>query len=225
MSMPTPSGNKIAFLGDIHGNMNILRNARSLIPSDIPLVQVGDFGAGFVFIPKWVSPEENIWFIRGNHDSPDVCRAHPAWISDGSYADGIMYVGGAWSIDWRGRTPGVSWWFDEELSDQDMTIIKEAYGKVKPSIMVTHDLPAGFMTFALFDHKTNLYQHKTRTGEFLQELFEIHQPDFWVGGHWHMEVDLEWRGTKFAILDIDEAVIVDTATFEVETVNIDGLLA
>ncbi|PWJ12118.1 hypothetical protein [Jannaschia seohaensis] len=100
-------------IGDIHGRRDLY--ARALAGAK-ESVQIGDFGMGFI-------PEEDLatWpggpghkFFRGNHDDPALCRAHPAHLESGPYGN-LFVVGGGWSIDREYRTPGVTWWPDEEL--------------------------------------------------------------------------------------------------------------
>jgi hypothetical protein len=69
--------------------------------------------------------------------------------------------------------------------------------------MITHDCPTSvalemFLSKGLGfgDNK----QIKTRTGEALQAMFEIHQPELWVFGHWHNTLKQEINGTIFQCL-------------------------
>lgn len=177
------------FIGDVHGEMD---NYLALLPSCERSIQVGDFGAGFVPLP---SMDLNHRFIRGNHDSPDVCRAHPNWIKDGTIDNDVMFVGGAYSIDYLFRTPGVSWWFDEELSWPELDTIIDLYIETKPRIMVTHDGPQLVMKkmFPFLDRHS-------RTQVAFQHMFDMHKPELWVCGHWHEDRNEVIQDTRFICL-------------------------
>ena len=205
---------KITFIGDVHGKFN---QYAKLIKDKENTVQVGDMGMGFPSVlgghydwshvaspPHKKMVEGNHRFIRGNHDNPVFCKRHSQWIPDGTKEtiDGvkIMYVGGAWSIDWAYRQEGISAWKDEELSMAEFDKIIGDYDEFRPDIMVTHDFPLSVM------HKTFLEgTHKpvftTRTGQALDGMFSIHKPKLWVGGHWHTRAIKEIDGTTFIVLE------------------------
>jgi predicted phosphodiesterase len=182
-------------IGDVHGNMDkytkLLKGAKTS-------VQVGDFGYGF--IPNHIIPEydPNHRFIRGNHDNPQVVRLEPAWIPDGTIEGDTMYIGGAWSIDWGWRTPGLNWWFDEECSENEFDLFIEKYADTKPRVMITHDCPTSIaikMVESGFGMGSKTYY--TRTGEALQKMYEIHEPEFHFFGHWHRTTVMKRNNTHF----------------------------
>lgn len=192
------------FIGDIHGK---LRQYTALLDVD-ESVQIGDFGWGWISETQTAQIDKRQAtgkhrFIRGNHDDPSVCRDRPGWIGDGTFdaARSIMYVGGAWSIDVEYRTPGLNWWPDEELSLSDFSKITEDYARHKPRIMVTHDTPTSVAAALFFPFGTKKKQHPTRTAHALQHLFELHQPDLWLFGHWHESRKVLINGTEFRCLN------------------------
>lgn len=217
---------KIRFIGDIHGKLD---EYEMLLDAD-ETVQVGDFGYGWFNdyrlnkIAGWHSNKllGDHKFIRGNHDDPAQCKAAPGWIKDGKFdaERGIMYVGGAWSIDWVHRTPGVSWWPDEQLSDRELMDIHNQYVKNKPRIMITHDCPDD-AALAMFAFPNYFGDFKTtRTGSAFRDMFHVHQPDLWCFGHWHTPRDVTLDGTRFICLAELEAIDVDPETLEVSFVDI-----
>jgi len=123
--------------------------------------------------------EGNHRFIRGNHDSPEVCRNHPNWIPDGQFENDMFFLGGAFSIDWQMRMPGVSWWEDEELSIVELNAMIDKFESLKPKIVVTHDCPTKFAMLLKSHHMDD----KSRTRAALDTMLEIHKPDLWVFGH------------------------------------------
>ena len=194
---------KTRIVGDIHGNVHaykaILENWKG------PSVQVGDFGVGFAG-PSWhnsvndyhtANPQHR--FIRGNHDNPDKCKNDMvSYINDGVVEGGVMYVGGAWSIDRQWRTEGLDWWEDEELSYQNLSDMMVLYNKIRPRVMITHDCPTS-VAYALFISKgiSMGKQFKTRTAEAFEQMFAAHRPEHWLFGHWHHTVNQNIYGTEF----------------------------
>ncbi len=206
----------VRIVGDIHGKIYDYRSyalvtgvrGRQIVQPEYS-VQVGDFGIGF-FSPFWHDKEVE-WqkqhpqhrFIRGNHDDPALCKTMPGYIEDGTVEGDVMFVGGAWSIDYDWRTPGIDWWPDEELSYEELDKLITKFGQVKPRVMITHDCPTEvawemFLSkgLGLGDNK----QIKTRTGEALQAMFDIHKPELWVYGHWHNTRRANIKGTVFQCL-------------------------
>jgi hypothetical protein len=203
-------------VGDIHGkthdyiNFSLafgMRHASDPIP--VRSVQVGDFGIGFAGsywheqISKWMKEFPQHRFIRGNHDDPAKCKEMPNYIADGTVEGDVMYLGGAWSIDHAYRTEGVSWWRDEELTIEELDSLIDLYAKTKPRVMITHDCPTQIAWDMFISRGQSLAgqtQIKTRTGEALQTMWEIHQPQEWYFGHWHQTRDLTLHGTRFQCL-------------------------
>jgi hypothetical protein len=178
------------YIGDVHGNMDQYQRLIRGIPKS---VQVGDFGAGFVKIPELPI---NHRFIRGNHDNPDICRNHPNCIVDGSFDGDTLYIGGAWSIDQQWRTPGVSWWYDEELSIIEFEEIITTAATYQPRKIVSHDCPMSVVS-ELF----GLIPRSTRTQQALDTVFDVCKPEVWIFGHWHTSISQVIKGTRFICLD------------------------
>lgn len=197
--------------GDLHGHLDLFRRKakeqHKLHPHDTQIV-VGDIGLGFPKSQSDVFPEY-VRIIRGNHDSPEVCRKHPNYLGEFGHEviDGfkVFWVGGAWSIDRNLRIEGRDWWSDEELNIAQLTEALELYEQVKPEIMITHDGPEiatmellNRFTLGAWDRKPII---PTRTGQGLQAMFEAHKPEQWFFGHWHVDWSLTLRGTKFRCLN------------------------
>ena len=180
-------------------------------------LQLGDMGIGFSndldykysLEGKSYPPilDKNHKWIRGNHDDPEMSRNHPNNIGDYGYDEhtGIFYVGGGFSIDFRGRQEYyekkgiVTWWEDEEISLKEFEKALELYKKVKPNIVVSHECPSIIKKDALSnDAKLFLI---SRTENFLQNMFEIHQPNYWIFGHHHKRVEKKIKKTQFVGLN------------------------
>lgn len=196
-------------IGDIHGDifkyMNIISGATES-------VQVGDFGIGFIDddLPDQLHADGQHKFIRGNHDDPSRCKERPGYIPDGTYdaERSILYIGGAWSIDWKWRVPGRSWWPDEELSVSELVRMHELMVHHEPRIVVTHDCPAS-VAYDFFIKGTNKPLYETRTAQALEGMFRRYQPEQWYFGHWHEDVSREINGTQFTCLGINSYVDIE----------------
>lgn len=138
----------IALLGDIHGDPLALASAAARAGANgaSVLVQLGDFGAWPGMLSKLVAAAKGspipIYFVDGNHEyfpllqewwgqmANDgasvyhVLRDKLHYVRRGSVLtlDGrtIAFLGGAGSIDYRLRRPGVDWFPEEQIQDADV---------------------------------------------------------------------------------------------------------
>ncbi|MDE0211285.1 MAG: metallophosphoesterase [Boseongicola sp.] len=199
---------KLVLVGDIHGKFPSFHAfARRTLGREVAVVQVGDFGHGFLDHATAAGAgdffRENVGtcgFIRGNHDDPEVCRMMPGWIPDGHHDPvwNIMFVGGAHSVDRHLRIQGLDWWEDEECSIAELNKIVDRYDAVKPRIMVTHDAPSAAIE-AVFPH-VRLFRPLSRTTQAFDAMIEAHRPDAWIFGHWHRSASAVLDGTRFQCL-------------------------
>lgn len=203
-------------IGDIHGDWHDYQLVAA--PIEHKSIQVGDFGIGFSG-PYWEDRTNQFHhsgqhrFIRGNHDKPETCKNDmTGYIADGTVENDVMYVGGAWSIDYRYRTEGVDWWRDEEASTVELRQFLDTYAMIKPRVMITHDCPTLAAYYMFIREGKSIggnVQYLTRTAETLQAMFEIHQPEEWYFGHWHATKSRVIDGTKFNCLGICDFVDVE----------------
>jgi predicted phosphodiesterase len=205
-------------IGDIHGEWELYHqtatDAINFGGCD-RTIQVGDFGVGFSG-PYWHDrADEFHWdgthrFIRGNHDKPSKCKDMPGWIKDGRVENDVMFIGGAWSIDWQYRTEGTSWWADEELSSSELYEIHNVYATVKPRVIITHDCPLHISKAMFFD--TGIIKglnYSTRTGQAFDAMSHAHEPDFWLFGHWHHTMAYKHGKTTYVCLGIHDYIDID----------------
>jgi len=118
-------------------------------------------------------------FIRGNHDNPAVCHNHTQCIKDGTIEGDVMFIGGAWSIDWTLRTEGYSWWSDEQCSQEQLNQFVILLSRKDLSIMITHDFPEGIVPSVFLNH--NKEHIHTRTGQALESIRQLTRPALWIG--------------------------------------------
>ena len=199
------------FIGDVHGKYKQYK--RILKESSAPTIQVGDMGVGFRRIQGWRAGEyiENpphAWmlkgnhrFIRGNHDNPKVCRHHSQCIPDGHVENGIMFIGGAVSIDQAWRVKDYSWWEDEELSELELSDLIDKYVMIKPDVMVTHECPENVANAMITHLGRTKFDWPSRTRRAFEMMFSAHSPKLWVFGHWHFSFDGIMNGTRFVCLN------------------------
>jgi hypothetical protein len=205
-------------LGDIHGNVEFYEKFVLQEP-EVSTFQVGDFGLGFkkyldfeFYCVLRDTPNPIHKFIRGNHDDPAVCLninkqiGRTVYLPDWGYdrGTGIFWLGGAYSIDWMHRTPGKSWWRDEEINSESLHEAIRKYEELKPRFVVTHDCPAFIYPTVLGAAQRD--KPVSRTSQALESMFAVHQPQKWYFGHMHVSWKEMINGTEFRCLDIEESV-------------------
>lgn len=188
-------------IGDVHGKID------QYIPllDEEPSFQVGDMGLGFrgVHLPNLPKRHR---FIRGNHDDPKKCQAHKNYAGEFGYWPEyrLFFMGGAFSIDYLMRIPGVSWWPDEQLSAKQFEQAGMLFIKERPEIVITHDCPSVVSYYLLEKIVPNFRPEKkvlTSTGQMLQTMWDLHQPKTWIFGHYHTNQQFDLHSTHFICLD------------------------
>lgn len=205
--------NNFRAIGDVHTMFGEYLHICDESP--YPTIQVGDFGIGFAPNPV---PEDKLdqWrFIRGNHDNPWTCQYQKNYIQDGHIENGMMFIGGAESIDKASRTEGVNWWREEELSYSDFSKLIKVYEAVKPKVMITHDAPETLFQTMFKEKNRRIYGNVTVTRTALEEMFQIHQPKLWICGHYHMTYHKVINDTRFIVLDINQYIDFNADTGEI----------
>jgi len=208
---------KTVLMGDIHGCFN---DYQFFLKDVERSIQLGDFGIGMGPEQYWhdkvnaYHAHGNHRFIRGNHDNPHKCKDEMVgYIPDGTIENDVMFVGGAWSIDKDYRNPGIDWWRDEECSNDEFEEFLSLYEINKPRVMITHDGPTLASYYMFLSSGRSTYagnvMYLTKTAEYLQRMFEIHQPEEWYFGHWHHSVQMNINGTKFTCLGILDTLEVE----------------
>jgi len=200
---------KTRIIGDIHGKV---ASYAAIADESEKSIQIGDFGFGFFdrgsyherSVHEFFDKNPQHRFIRGNHDDPARCREVSNFVEDGTVENKTMFIGGAWSIDYLNRHEGISWWRDEECSEEQFVNMTQGYIDIKPKIMITHDAPLEASKKMFLDKGLGMGDNKqimTMTGNALQHMFEIHQPDVWIYGHWHGDITETIKGTEFICLN------------------------
>lgn len=185
----------LRFVGDVHGK---IKEYLQLISKADCSIQLGDMGLGFrgISLPEL----SNHYFIRGNHDSPDICRGHANHLGDWGFriinGRRILYVAGGYSLDQDLRIPGVSWWPEEELSYEQYEKILDFVEGKRIQIVVSHEAPAAIVQQIFPGRAVG-----TRTSQGLEAIRCIIKPKLWMFGHYHLHWDKKTDDTRFIGLD------------------------
>jgi len=193
-------------IGDVHGKyLSYLK----LIENVERSVQIGDFGFGFgtrgeaKFIDSLIDQMhgENL-IIRGNQDPPSEIARSSHFIPDGTIKNSTMFIGGASSIDRQYRIPGVDWWEDEQLSQDELDQLIEVYREKKPRVLITHEAPEVLVPILVRDSIFGSHvRENSRTRNAFDIMRTIHTPEIHVFGHWHTHMDSVIGGTRFICLN------------------------
>jgi len=183
----------IILIGDVHGFTENYQNYIKTLPAGQRTIQLGDMGLGFPGKRLDEMEPQHTWF-RGNHDSPERCRAHKNYRGDFGYDQetGIFHIAGAFSIDRAYRIEGKSWWRDEELSYQQLDEAIALYREKRPRFVVSHEAPAKAGITLLHIMQARMYKMgctQSRTAEALQQMLDYWQPLKWCFGHYHFDKD------------------------------------
>ena len=196
---------KLVFIGDAHGKIDALLRLIAADPHTTQIFQLGDMGLGFgASLPK---RGPHFRWIRGNHDDPAQCRAHPNYLGDFGYLPELrlFYLGGGFSIDhewrkeWMRRGGAPVWWPDEELSQEELKQAEALFVRYKPRIVISHECPSSVATIVLQEAGVGPGgdDEPSRTAKSLQRMFEMHRPRYWIFGHYHLDKTLILEGTTF----------------------------
>jgi predicted phosphodiesterase len=192
---------KVTLIGDLHGKYKryheIIRE-KDRFPYT---VQLGDFGFDYETL-KNVDSKNHV-FIGGNHENYDKVESVPNYLGNFGHMNNFngldfFYYRGAYSIDKQYRTIGIDWWANEE---NDIDVFMEArnlYRSIKPRIMLSHDCPER-ISYMMLEPGCRIYQNMT--GWALQELLNIHEPEYWIFGHYHQSKTIKHGNTTFICLD------------------------
>lgn len=200
---------KILIVGDIHGKISgyidLLKSKVRKNQKFFKSIQIGDFGFedDYKMRERKVSQsqilkDEHHLFFGGNHDDYENFPSfHIGDYGEAPFIENSFFVRGAYSPDKDQRIIGIDWWAPEELGWKKSKECVIEYESKKPSIVLSHEGPP-VATSKMFPGKT---VYNTNTGKLLSTLFETHEPDLWIFGHWHRDRYLEVDNTHFFCLD------------------------
>ena len=148
-----------------HENHDLLDNLRDLHGSDNPIPTPNE----------WVK-----WIPRG-------CRFD---INGHTF----MGYGGAYSVDWKQRELGRSYWRQEVISPYHI----DSLSSDKVDVLITHDAPFGKELTYKDDIPVSVYQR-----ELVLEIQDKVSPNLHVCGHHHVRATWDSNGTEVHVLGRD----------------------
>jgi hypothetical protein len=228
-----------------------VRRMAALLPRDEPriIVQLGDFGIwpgpeGRDYLDRLdaglTAAGAQLWFVDGNHeDFAQLARLRPGPDGREPVTGRIWHLprghrwswggrewlalGGAVSLDRAGRTEGLDWWPEEEITRAQAA---EVIAGGPADVMVTHDCPAGVEH--AFDPPPSWWspadlRRNDAHRELLRETVLAVRPDWLMHGHlhigYHRRVDLGAGPIEITGLDRDGAEAMNWAILDVASMR------
>lgn len=225
---------KVLLVGDVHADLNFLQYCINYAQENEceKIIQLGDFGYypyqvfGIRFL-EGIETEVPIYWIDGNHE--DFSMLTPNVTSPAEVAPNVFYMprgytwqlgemnamalGGAYSIDRRGRTKNLDWFEEEVLNYQD---IDKACSATGIDVMFTHDCPLGVPIQTILGSKAREIEEAIPNRRALQGVFDVVKPKYLFHGHYHRRYQTELNGCKIVGLDCnnkrngDSVYVLDT---------------
>jgi hypothetical protein len=229
-----------------------VRKMAPLLPADGPrvIVHLGDFGiwpgpGGREYLARLdatlAEAGAELSFVDGNHeDFTQLARLQPGPDGRAQVTERIFHLprghrwrwhgrdwlalGGAVSLDRAGRTEGVDWWPEEEITLRQAGSVIEGG---PADVMVTHECPAGvthtFPPPPPFWDLRDLARNDAHR-ERLQRVADAVQPSYLIHGHLHLgyqrTTDFGYGPVQITGLDRDGAkrnyAVLDVKTMEWE---------
>lgn len=107
----------------------------------------------------------------------------------------VLFIGGASSVDKNLRTPGIDWFPEENITNDDLDLALEHEDEI--DIIISHTCPVEFDMRS--SNRFDKYLDSNR--EALSLILEKYKPDLWYFGHWHCYKIGQYQNTKWTCLD------------------------
>lgn len=230
-----PDSANIAVAGDWHGNLrwvsqlvNFLATQRGITH----ILHVGDFGimtgneAHYLRCLEEATDRTGveIYFIRGNHDNPNILNRLPLddrgfaplhfskavprvfYIPDGTFMEWrgktILGIGGAVSIDRKLRDEGIDWWPNEVIPNNILDTVMPRMPLGGVDVIISHDAPElaavpldpAFAALFASEVVEECEQHRV----VLQRIVDAVRPRNLIHGHYHVFYDETFTHPGFA---------------------------
>ena len=228
-----------------------VRKMAALLPADGPrvIVHLGDFGIwpgaeGQEYLSALdaalAAADAELWFVDGNHeDFTQLARLRPGPDGREQVTGRIWHLprghrwrwhdrdwlalGGAVSLDRAGRTAGLDWWPEEEITPAQARSVTDAG---PADVMVTHECPAGishaFPPPPSWWSRDDLRRSDAHQA-LLREVVLAVGPHWLMHGHLHIgyqrRVDLGGGVIEVTGLDCDGAESFNWAILDVRTMR------
>jgi predicted phosphodiesterase len=220
----------IYLMGDTHGDFTKLKRYSNYLSSDDIIIHVGDFGIYHKVLFDWeryLFPEGfpcKLMFIDGNHEDFSILYNYPIdkktglrpifknlyHIPRGSVMEieGKLFgfLGGAESIDKAYRTEGLSWWREEQITDEDVELLVNNVANRQLDYLITHTCTEEFRdtyfgSLSLKEWKLPVGWEDVSMLKMSRVVKTLH-PKLHVFGHMHRSV----REKNLICLNIDELI-------------------
>ena len=193
----------IYVLGDVHADFKRLNRFIDMWNPDI-ILQCGDFGywpaLETIYQVNTINNNDTkIYFCDGNHEDhyslKDAIKKNKTEVARNVFymprgsvlalPDGrkVLFVGGAFSIDWQHRIDGRDWFSEDELlKEKDIQWIYDMReGDI--DIVISHTAPQEFKINLGWGPDENIDPSRKVLSYILEKL----KPPKWYFGHWHMK--------------------------------------
>jgi hypothetical protein len=202
----------LRLIGDVHGKVvSYLKICKEAEAAGENTLQIGDLGFGGVYTyirKRGLDPQIHRMF-KGNHDDYNWnVHEFPYDLGDFGAVPGyphMFFVRGGFSIDRKYRTPGATWFVEEELKHSQWAEAIALYRQLKPKVLISHEPPHEFgraignpdmLRMFGFDPQ----EFKTTTATYLQMMIDEHAPELVVCGHFHVNREMTIGSTTFVCL-------------------------
>lgn len=198
----------ILVVGDTHGEWDTLDAIVKFTKPDRVLL-VGDCG---VYQADLFDPYTNVHgipidFIDGNHEDHEFIWSGRytdkfrgvTYIPRGTISNGVLYIGGADSIDKEAQMAKGMWSPEEKIPLSLAFKAAEEAVKMRVHTVVSHDAPYEAAEY-LCDSRRLPY-HPQSSQLALSHILETVKPKLWIHGHWHMADDHKIGDTRFISLN------------------------
>lgn len=225
----------IVIAGDVHANLPWLRRlARSATTAGArTILQVGDLGVLWPGRDKGRFDAKldrylrgfglELIFIDGNHDNHyDLRKLNVEADGLARIRESIKYLprggritlqgmnigglGGAFSVDYEWRKPGVSWW--PHMEEVEVADVEKIIAGGALDVLLTHDVPAGVQVESNFELPDETLAKAQTSRDLLQRAVEAIRPSNVFSGHWHQRIvgavdHADGLRTRVDVLDMD----------------------
>lgn len=223
----------IYLIGDVHGEFRAIKQwLETTAKKGDTLIQVGDFGCGFIHPLRIKSLGGQfkdkgceLLVIRGNHDDPSFFEKEqkidgitflPDYTKKKIEGETFLFVGGAISVDRCYRTEGFDWWRGEPFSLNEKALYFP--NDLDINRVITHSCPSislpvpktGGIVDAFSKVDPSLRRELNREQDLIQQLWEKvslrNKIKTWHFGHFHVSFEQMVNDTKFQCLNINEVI-------------------
>ena len=205
-------------IGDIHQNeiayLNLVKDCEYSL-------QLGDMGFNYEFL-NGLDPNKHK-FVGGNHDNYDEYYNSPYALGDYGkvpFIPNSFFLRGGFSIDVAYRTRKISWWENEQLSENELEKAYEVYCNIKPKYLFAHECPLSLVHLITDGRVAKAFGFpeivETRTNIMLDKMIKFHRPEMFFHGHYHRDFDKVIDGTRFVCLTSDNNKFAKQTYFNLE---------